>query len=249
MVGSFKEPIYNMRAERLNPCKECEKSYSALAFGVALMGKIKLAIFDMDGVLVDARSSWALVHDHYGVDNTHSLKEFLAGEIDYLEFMRRDISLWKRSGPVHISTLDEIFKNATLIEGSAECVAALQRMGVTTAIVSTGIRQLANHAQETLGVDYCFANQLIADADGYLTGEGTMEVDLKDKGVPVRRLQEELGISPEECVSVGNSTYDVSMFKACGLGIAFNPEDEGVIEGSDVTVAGKNLLDILQYFD
>ena len=54
----------------------------------------KFVAFDLDGVLVDTFSSWVWMHEYFGVNNDHSLFAYQRGEIDYLEFMRRDIQLW-----------------------------------------------------------------------------------------------------------------------------------------------------------
>ena len=58
-----------------------------------------LVAFDMDGVLVDYESSWTWVHDHFGVKSEESIKAFVKGEIDDMEFMRRDIALWLGKKP------------------------------------------------------------------------------------------------------------------------------------------------------
>ena len=54
----------------------------------------KFVAFDLDGVLVDTFSSWVWMHKHFNVNNDHSLYAYQRGEIDYGEFMRRDIALW-----------------------------------------------------------------------------------------------------------------------------------------------------------
>ena len=70
---------------------------------------LKLIVFDLDGVLVDVMSSWAFVHEHYGVNNDTSLEAYLSGEIDDHEFMRLDIALWLDiKKKLHISEIREI---------------------------------------------------------------------------------------------------------------------------------------------
>ena len=61
--------------------------------------KFDLVAFDMDGVLVDYLSSWTWVHDRFGVSNEESVISFMDGEIDDMEFMRRDIALWLKHRP------------------------------------------------------------------------------------------------------------------------------------------------------
>ena len=52
----------------------------------------------MDGVLLDTVSSWRYIHEHFGTTNKRSIIPYLRGDIDYLEFIRRDVSLWKTNG-------------------------------------------------------------------------------------------------------------------------------------------------------
>ena len=44
--------------------------------------KIRLVVFDMDGVLTDIISSWRYVHDFFGSSNDRSVNAYLKGEID-----------------------------------------------------------------------------------------------------------------------------------------------------------------------
>ena len=69
------------------------------------MPKYDIVVFDLDGVLVDIQSSWDWVHRHFGVDNDESLAQYLAGQIDDLEFMRRDIALSTSSVELAGSTI------------------------------------------------------------------------------------------------------------------------------------------------
>jgi hypothetical protein len=77
-----------------------------------------LVAFDMDGVLVNYTSCWTWVHDHFKVTNEASLKAFIEGDIDDMEFMRRDISLWRRERPeLCRKELDSILAPVPMNEG------------------------------------------------------------------------------------------------------------------------------------
>jgi len=54
---------------------------------VMMTTTIKMVVFDCDGVLVDAVSSWRTLHDMYGTDNSLNLRRFINGEISDVEFM------------------------------------------------------------------------------------------------------------------------------------------------------------------
>jgi len=59
--------------------------------------RYKLIAFDMDGTLTEEDSCWGVLHRHFGTQEAarRHLKAYDRGEIDYPEFMRRDIALWK----------------------------------------------------------------------------------------------------------------------------------------------------------
>lgn len=208
----------------------------------------KFVAFDLDGVLVDTFSSWVWMHDHFNVNNDHSLYAYQRGEIDYAEFMRRDIELWLgKKKDMTIGDVEEILSEVPLTKGAKEVVAELKKHGLLTAIISCGIEVLANRVAKELDIDFVVANGLEVDENSRLTGEGILSIELADKGKPLRRLLEEHGVSKEECVAVGNSYGDAAMFEVCGLGIAFNPQDDTVRKEADVVVEGDDLRGVLGY--
>ncbi len=211
------------------------------------MNKYKLIVFDMDGVLVDANSSWVVIHDHFGVNNDVSLELYLKEEIDDLEFMRRDIALWRSCQPeLHIKHIREILEKEPIMDGVPEVFDAVAKMGMKTAIVSGGIDILAEKVCGVVKCDLQKSNGLAVDRDGFLSGEGILRVPVLHKELVVRRIQEMYGIDKVSTVSVGNSQVDVNMFAESALGIAFNPEDEKTKEAADVVVEGKDLALILE---
>ena len=208
--------------------------------------EVRLAVFDMDGVLIDARSSWVLVHSHFGTDNEDSLEAFLRGEIDDHEFIRRDVERWSRaSGRVSYSEVVEVLDSAVPFPGAIETLRALGGMGVKTAIVSGGLLYLARRIGSQCGADLVFANDVEVDDDGYLTGGGIVNVPLREKGSVVTRIQGEFGISPAETVAVGDSMVDVTMFRHAGLSIAFNPRDRLTERSATKVVRGRDLRAVL----
>jgi phosphoserine phosphatase len=207
-----------------------------------------LVVFDMDGVLADVESSWVHVHKRFGVNNDHSLYAYLRGEITDLEFIRRDIQLWKDKDPqVDAAKILGILGDVPMMPGAGETIHELRRRGFRTAIVSAGIDLLADLVIDKFPFDAHLANGFETDYRGMLTGEGILNVKLMDKGEAVRRVAEKLGASKEDTVSVGNSRYDVSMFSESRLGIAFCPEDDVVRQEADAVVDKKDLTGILEF--
>jgi phosphoserine phosphatase len=208
----------------------------------------KLVVFDLDGVLADAVSSWCWIHDHFGVNNDASLKEFLEGRIDDHEFMRRDIELWlNQKKKIGLSEIDEILSTLPLMPGAKETIAELDNRGIGSAIISGGIEIHAERVARELGINYVMANPFETDEDGFLTGRGIVNVPLLDKGSVLVGFLNTVGLEKNDCVSVGNSQIDVPLFKNSRMGIAFNPYDEIVKEHADVVIEKKDLREILPY--
>jgi len=205
-----------------------------------------LVAFDMDGVLLDHVSSWTWIHDAFGVSNEDSFKEFICGKIDEKEFMRRDIALWKNIDPdISIRKAARYLKDVPLMGGIQETVAALKWNDIKCVIISGGIDIAAEMIANEFGFDAFAANTLESDVNGRLTGEGIINVDLRDKGKKLVEFIEEFGTTRERTVSVGNSYTDIKMFERSGLSIAFNPIDGMTEKGADRVVRSKNLSDIL----
>ncbi|HKV89582.1 MAG TPA: HAD-IB family phosphatase [Thermoplasmata archaeon] len=207
---------------------------------------LRLVAFDMDGTLVDAKSSWAAVHAHFGDHNDLGLELFNAGTIDDHEFLRRDIQVWWKHKPdLTMADLEEILARVPLMPGARPLLDALRNAHVTTAIVSGGIDVLARRVASELGIDVALANGFHVRPDGRLTGEGIIRVPIKDKESVVRKLQADLGIRPDETASVGNSEIDVGMFKRSAVGVAFLPEDDEVRKGATAVVEEKDLARLI----
>ncbi len=213
---------------------------------------MKLVVFDMDGVLTEFFSSWVWVHNHFGTENERSVKDYLDGRIDDSEFMRRDIALWKqKKEDITEEHLRKILEGIPIRAGAGEIVSWLHSMNIETAIVSGGIDLLAERVGRETGIEHIFANGIESDADGRLTGNGASVVEIRDKASTVRRLRYMLGVSKEGCAAVGDSDIDASMFRECGLGIAFNPRPGSLrlVESADVVLESRDLRDIRPYLE
>jgi phosphoserine phosphatase len=133
------------------------------------------------------------------------------------------------------------------MKGSKKCISFLKKNKVETSIISAGLDILANRVAEQLGIDHIYANGIKTDENGFLNGEGLLGVELIGKDKNVKKLSNKLNIPPENIAAVGNSCFDIPMLENCGIGIAFNPEDECIKKAADIIVEEKNLVKIIDH--
>jgi phosphoserine phosphatase len=207
---------------------------------------MKLVVLDMDGVLVDARSSWRVVHRYLGTQNEEAYRLYMNGEIDDMEFMRRDISLWKGRMPnITIGFIDGLFSDLPLTKGCSEALSDLRRSGFDLLLVSGGLDSLSDRISRLHHFTASYCNGLESDAEGRLSGEGILRVPLRDKGGVLRKYLD--GHDYELVVSVGDSVVDVTMFEESDLSIAFRPMDDEARDGADISIGSDNLLSVSQW--
>ncbi len=188
--------------------------------------RYKLIAFDMDGTLVEGDSCWGVLHRHFGTQETarKNLGAYEREEIDYPEFMRRDIALWKP-----VPTLEQVKRVLTpcrLAPNVERVVGDIHRRGYRTAVITGGLDMLAEEVARKLGIQYVFANGLATDEQSRLTGEGIFRVEPRFKHEVLTGLVDELGINLHQCVAVGDSKYDVNFLKHAGLGVAIGADSE-----------------------
>ena len=195
------------------------------------MDGLECVVFDCDGVLVDAVSSWRTLHETFGTDNALNLNRFIRGEISDVEFMRSDIAMWKAiQDPIHKDELFRMYSGASLMRGARETVQALQDAGVYVAIVSAGVDLFVSSIAAMLKVDDWIANGFVFDEDGWLTDEGVVRVPSMEKSTSIKKLLQILDCPPNRLVAVGDSSMDLSMRVEDSTFIGFNPQRDAAKE-------------------
>tara|TARA_B100000029_G_scaffold289658_1_gene283356 strand:- start:1934 stop:2581 length:648 start_codon:yes stop_codon:yes gene_type:complete len=205
------------------------------------MSNIKLVVFDMDGTLLQARSCWNYIHQHFGIDNQEMLKMYMEHKINDQEFAESDIRLWEQSSDVHINEayINSILDEIEPIDGAENLILSLHQKGIQTVILSGGIKYLAIKWAEKWNMKEVIANQLIDDESGNL--KVVIESSGHAKGPIMDALLERLNFSKAEVAAVGDTVVDIPLFERAGLAIAVNTDDQRVINEVDYHHKEKNL--------
>jgi phosphoserine phosphatase len=204
---------------------------------------LRLAIFDLDGTLKQARDPYVYLHEKLGTWQAAEpiTARGVAGELDYDEWLRLDVGLWQ--GISRTAIMAALRENPYL-PGALETIRALKDAGVQVAIVSTGLLVHAELVQAELGLDRIFGNEVLFE-DGLATGEARTLVAENGKGQIVETLRVELGMTPEECLAVGDGSSDADMFSRVRLGVAVNPSSERVRAAAGLVIEEADLSSLL----
>ncbi len=202
----------------------------------------------MDGVLVNYTSCWTWVHDHFKVTNEASLNAFIRGDIDDMEFMRRDIALWRKQRPeLCRRELESILEPVPMNKGIAETVRSLRDNGMKCVIVSGGLDIVAEKVASGFGFDDWVANGVACDENGRLTGEGLLRVELRNKRAALDQMLQKHRVDRSKAACIGDSFVDIPMFEGCAYSIAFNPTDDMAAHKASVVVRSDGLDAVLPY--
>ncbi len=199
----------------------------------------------MDGTLLQERSCWEYIHRHFGVDNTEMLKLYMEHKINDQEFAKSDIELWEKNsdGKVNESYINSILDEIEPMDGAEELIHSLHKNGIKTAILSGGIKYLADKWAEKWNMECAIANRIVDDEDGNL--KAIIESSGHAKGPIMDQLLEKMGFTKEEVASVGDTTVDIPLFQRSGLGIAVNTDDERVISEADYHLKENDLRKLI----
>jgi phosphoserine phosphatase len=187
------------------------------------MKPVRMVVFDLDGTLIEGKSSWRRVHEFFGTERKgdDGLAKYERGEMDYAEFMKHDVSAWPAG--ISRSVLEKILSGFTFSKGARECTCGLRRRGLKMGVVSSGLDMLANMVCQDLGIECCVANGLVFDRQDRLTGDVLPRVDLLKKDEALIGMASEQGLELDEVLGVGDTKFDIALLRACGYRAAFRP--------------------------
>jgi phosphoserine phosphatase len=142
------------------------------------------------------------------------------GEIAFEPALRERVALLKG---LPISVVDDVItKRITLTSGGPELIATMKAKGFYAALVSGGFTVFTSRIAATLGFDENRANILI-EKDGILTGEVAEPILGKQAKVDaLLDISENLGITPEDVIAVGDGANDLGMLEIAGSGVALH---------------------------
>ncbi|NHQ90076.1 phosphoserine phosphatase SerB [Janthinobacterium lividum] len=184
------------------------------------LSEFKLVAMDMDSTLITIECIDEIADMQGLKPQVAAITEAaMRGELDFAASLKQRVALLEG---LDASALQRVYDERLKLSPGAEAMlAAVQKTGLKTLLVSGGFTFFTERLKERLGLDYTHANALEI-VDGKLTGKvlGGI-VDAEEKQRTVERVCAELGISPSEAIVMGDGANDLKMMGIAGLSVAF----------------------------
>ncbi|WP_456456093.1 phosphoserine phosphatase SerB [Nitratifractor sp.] len=204
---------------------------------------LKLVVFDFDSTLMDGETIDFLAAELGLEEEVAAItRQAMEGKLDFFKSLQARVALLEGLPRVRV---EEICEALPFMPGASETVADLRRRGCKVICFSGGFRVATSHAAEVLKLDADFAN-ILHDDEGILTGKVGGEMMFGDsKGKMLVRLQNLLGVTPEETLAVGDGANDLSMFAHAATRVAFCAKPV-LKEAATHIVERKDLTEVLE---
>ncbi len=193
-----------------------------------------LIAFDVDGVLLQPKSSWNTIHNFFGVKNEDSLRAYMNGEIGYQEFIDRDVNLWLgKRNKITRGDFHEIAKDVKPNPNYHYLKDFLKEFDGRKIAISGGIDVIVSKVKEYFELDSVYSNALVFENDVLV--RGTAVVNPHEKGTFLEKYD-------GHKVSIGDSEWDRDMFKNSDYSILFNSDRD--FEFVDCIIHGNDLREL-----
>ena len=179
-----------------------------------------LIALDMDSTLITIECIDEIA-DFAGLKNAVSKVTAAAmrGEIDWPESLRQRVGLLKG---LDESALEKVYnERLKLTPGAPRLIDTAQRAGIKLLLVSGGFTYFTERLKRQLGLDHAYSNVLEIE-NGKLTGCVTGELlDAAAKARHVARLRDELGLTRDQLIVIGDGANDLKMMAETHYSVAY----------------------------
>jgi len=185
------------------------------------LADFRLLVMDMDSTLITIETVDELA-DLVGLkDEVATITaQAMRGEIEYDESLRKRVGLLKGlEEPALQRVYDERLK---LTPGAEILLERTQSLGIRTLLVSGGFTFVTDRLKTRLKLDQCHSN-LLEINDGRLTGQviGAI-VNADGKREALLKMRDDMKITREEIIGIGDGANDLKFLAESGVGVAFH---------------------------
>jgi phosphoserine phosphatase len=211
----------------------------------------KVALFDMDGVLLDGRFVMNLA-ERLGIQK--KLRRFLDNKS--LSDEERTRAIAALFAGVEQRVFEDTARSMPLMNGAVETVVALRKAGYMVGIVTDSFQVAAQIVRRRVFADFSVAH-LLHFRNRLATGETTLSPMMLDPGGcqwhscckanVLRHLRDSAGFAVGATLAVGDNDNDICMLGEVGTSIAFRPKSVAVAEAAQYSLRDSltEVLDLL----
>ena len=192
----------------------------------------RVALFDMDGVLLNGRFIRELAE---ATGKVSELAEWLDNQL--VSAAERTRRIAKIFAGVPGELFETIARDMPLMAGAVEAVVGLRKQGYRVGIITDSFQIVAETVRRRVFADFTFSNLMRftrGKASGNITicpamvhPDGCKEHDVC-KFNALRHIMDRTGIAPHQVLAVGDGDNDICLLKAVGTSIAFEPKTPAV---------------------
>ncbi|MDZ4202324.1 MAG: phosphoserine phosphatase SerB [Gallionella sp.] len=201
-------------------CLEHQLDYGYVPQGKQL-GDFGLLVMDMDSTLISIECIDEIA-DMQGIKPQVSeiTESAMRGEIDFAESLRRRVALLEG---LDEGALQRVYDERLKLNPGAETMLAeLKKHGIKTLLVSGGFTFFTERLQNRLGLDFSQANTLEI-VNGKLTGKVQGKIlDAQGKADWLLHIRDELALTSEQVIAMGDGANDLKMMAQAGTSIAYH---------------------------
>jgi phosphoserine phosphatase len=185
------------------------------------LADFRLLVMDMDSTLITIETVDELA-DMVGLKNEVAAitAQAMRGEIEYNESLERRVALL---AGLEERALQRVYdERLKLTPGADILLKRTQALGIKTLLVSGGFTYVTDRLKTRLGLDHCHSN-VLEISDGKLTGKvlGAI-VNADGKRDALIRMRDELGITRERIIGIGDGANDLKFMAEAGVSVAYH---------------------------
>ena len=186
-------------------------------------GSIDAVVFDMDGVLVDTEHLWDEVREalteEWGGRYTPEAQEAMMGmsSLEWSRYLHETVGLRETPDVINEEVVRRLLARyeteLPVVEGAVEAVRSLDDAGLALGVASSSNRELIDAVLRRLELDGVFP--VTVSSEEVARGKPAPDVYLE----AARRL----GVEPQRCLAVEDSTNGIRSARAAGMRVVAFP--------------------------
>ncbi len=209
--------------------------------------QIRLVISDMDSTLIAIECVDEIADMLNIKEQVAAITEAaMQGELDFASSLKKRVALLKG---LEVQALERVYQERLCLNpGAEQWLQGLKAKNIAFALVSGGFTYFTERLKAEFDLDFTRAN-VLGELEDKLTG--TVESDIIDaqaKADYLHELCEQLNITPDQVIAIGDGANDLLMMQEAGLSIAYHAKPT-VQAQADTAINYRGLDACLDFLD